>query len=428
MSVRKRDRRRHRVLAGAAIMGLPLLLSACASNESPTTSAGDATSNDSLTEGTGEAIATENSSPLVIGVNLPLSGGAGNLGNLNLAGIELAVDDVNSRGGIDGRELQLVTVDNESVGATAASLAERLIDQDQVIAIIGSADSGTSLAVAEVINDLEVPQIATQPSSLEFAKPFPWSFRVQTDGSGFYRFNTQRLAEIEGATKQALVVTTQTYGQEAKANLPEVAEEFGVDFVDVWEIEPGTTNLDSVAAEIKGSGAEAIQEYNFDATSSVAFFQARRAQDLTIPTMVSGAVVPSLLEALSPEDLSAEMNYRAGPFWWDPEGNPEAAAFRDLYASQSDEELPDDPSGILFGYTAAQVLIEGLQNAEFTGDVESDRAALRDALEGISEMPIPMGSGDATASFSAEEHDVLHAAEHGVYTKVVDGVPIPVEE
>lgn len=378
---------------------------------------------DEPTSGSGD----DGGDPIKIGVNLPLTGSAGNIGSLNLEGVELAAEEINDAGGVNGRPIELVTVDNTSTGGTAATLTERLALQDEVLAVVGSGDSGTSLAIADVANDLEIPQFATQPSSHEFDQPFEWSFRTQADGLGVYEFNTSRLAEVDGATRHALVVTTQTYGQEAKAALPDIAPEHGVEIVGTWEISPGTTNLNSVVSEILASGADAIQEYNFDTTSAVAFFQARRDQGLTVPTAVSGALITGLLQTLSPTDLSAEMNYRAGPFWWDPEGNAEAARFAELYEETHGESLGEDPSGIVFGYTTLYLLLNALQNIELTDDIEADRAALRDALEDLQDVPIPMGSGDATATLGPDDHTVLVATEHGIFTRIVDGQAVPAE-
>lgn len=83
---------------------------------------------------------TKGGDTIKIGVNLELSGAVASYGTSELSGIELAVEEINAAGGVDGKELELVKVDNKSEPAEATSAALKLITQDKVIAIIGAAD------------------------------------------------------------------------------------------------------------------------------------------------------------------------------------------------------------------------------------------------------------------------------------------------
>ena len=69
-----------------------------------------------------------------IGVNLELSGQVASYGTSELAGIELAVDEINAAGGSEGKEIELVKIDNKSDAAEATSAAIRLTTQDKVVA------------------------------------------------------------------------------------------------------------------------------------------------------------------------------------------------------------------------------------------------------------------------------------------------------
>jgi branched-chain amino acid transport system substrate-binding protein len=100
-----------------------------------------------------------------IGVNLELSGAVASYGTSELSGIELAVEEINAEGGIDGKEIELVKVDNKSDPAEATSAAIRLTTQDKVVAIIGAATSGATVAQAQIANDNETPLITPSGTS-----------------------------------------------------------------------------------------------------------------------------------------------------------------------------------------------------------------------------------------------------------------------
>ncbi|KJE27738.1 receptor ligand binding region family protein [Geobacillus kaustophilus] len=93
-----------------------------------------------------------------IGANLELSGGVASYGQSIAEGLDLALEEINKEG-INGKKLELVKVDNKSEAAEATNGTIKLISQDKVVAIIGSATSTNTLAQVQVANDNKVPLI-----------------------------------------------------------------------------------------------------------------------------------------------------------------------------------------------------------------------------------------------------------------------------
>jgi branched-chain amino acid transport system substrate-binding protein len=93
-----------------------------------------------------------------IGADLELSGGVASYGQSAKEGIELAIKEINKKG-INGKKLELVTVDNKSDAAEATSGALKLVSQDKVAAIIGAATSTNTLAQVQIANGNFVPLI-----------------------------------------------------------------------------------------------------------------------------------------------------------------------------------------------------------------------------------------------------------------------------
>ncbi|WP_160724496.1 ABC transporter substrate-binding protein [Bacillus sp. USDA818B3_A] len=100
----------------------------------------------------------EKEGTIKIGANLELSGGVASYGQSAKEGIELAIEEINKEG-IDGKKLELVTVDNKSDAAEATSGALKLATQDKVVAMIGAATSTNTLAQVQIAQDNNIPLI-----------------------------------------------------------------------------------------------------------------------------------------------------------------------------------------------------------------------------------------------------------------------------
>ncbi|HEV2827618.1 MAG TPA: ABC transporter substrate-binding protein [Pyrinomonadaceae bacterium] len=104
-----------------------------------------------------------NSGPIVIGYYGDLSGRTSNFGQSTKNGVEMAADEINKAGGIDGRQITILSEDDEGRPEKAATVVTKLIDQDRVVALLGEVASGNTLAAAPKAQAARVPMIS--PSS-----------------------------------------------------------------------------------------------------------------------------------------------------------------------------------------------------------------------------------------------------------------------
>lgn len=109
----------------------------------------------------GPAFAAE---PYKIGGLLETSGFIATLGNPGLEGARLAVEQVNAEGGINGRPLELVNINTESDETKAVTAAKRLIEHEQVLAIVGAMSSGSSFAIIDTVQRAKMPLVANGAS------------------------------------------------------------------------------------------------------------------------------------------------------------------------------------------------------------------------------------------------------------------------
>ena len=105
------------------------------------------------------------SNEIKIGANFEMTGNVANYGNATLDGLKLAIKEANDAGGINGKKINLVTVDNKSEASEAVNAATKLISDDKVKVVVGPAVTANVMAESQVATDNKVPIIAPAATS-----------------------------------------------------------------------------------------------------------------------------------------------------------------------------------------------------------------------------------------------------------------------
>jgi len=197
--------------------------------------------------------------PLRVGSILSVTGPAAFLGEDMKAGLQLAVEEINAAGGINGRKIAWTFYDTESQTQKAISATRRLISQDKVEVILSGGNmSGIALAMAPLVEAAKVPFISSE-GALAIVTPVAerrWVFKSTVDDGDVL----DRIADYldkKQIKKVALLADTSGFGQGAvtqmklvgpKRNLDVVYESFG----------PADTDMMPQLTRIRDSGAGAI--------------------------------------------------------------------------------------------------------------------------------------------------------------------------
>lgn len=120
------------------------------------------------------AACARDASPVVIGAAGPWTE---SYGEMDKRGVELAVEEINARGGVRGRPLRVIERDDQGDGSRAAQIAADYLDNRSVVAVVGHVTSGAMMAAARIY-DHGLPAIATSASSPDLSGISPWVFRV----------------------------------------------------------------------------------------------------------------------------------------------------------------------------------------------------------------------------------------------------------
>lgn len=148
------------------------------------------------------------SAPIVLGAAGPWTE---EYGAMNRRGIELALDELNSRAGDGSPRVQVIFRDDAGDGMRAASIAQEFVDRRDIVGVIGHVNSGAMVAAARVY-DGHLPAVATTASTPALTGISPWTFRVissdSTNGLEIARFVMRR-----GRRRAAILYENNAYGR-----------------------------------------------------------------------------------------------------------------------------------------------------------------------------------------------------------------------
>jgi branched-chain amino acid transport system substrate-binding protein len=116
--------------------------------------------------------------PIRVGALVSLTGGGAINGYNDLAGVKMAIGEINAKGGVGGRNIELVIADDQSDPTMAVNEARRLASSEKVDLVIGPLSSQLTLAVVPIFNEAKLAQISTSGSSLLTPEFTPYGFSM----------------------------------------------------------------------------------------------------------------------------------------------------------------------------------------------------------------------------------------------------------
>ena len=163
-----------------------------------------------------------------IGVNQPLTGVVAAAGNMVTAGTKIAAEQINAKGGILGKKLELIIEDNKSNPTEAAAVAEKLITRDKVPALVGAWSSTYTLAVMPKLLEYQVPMVVETSSADKITTlGNPYIFRISptngTEAKSFARF-----VEPLGIKKADFLTVNNDWGLGAAAEFGKMLKDKGL--------------------------------------------------------------------------------------------------------------------------------------------------------------------------------------------------------
>ena len=317
------------------------------------------------------------SKTIKVGVNLELSGGVASYGESLENGIDIAVDEINKAGGVKGKKLEIIKVDNKSEAAEATNGAIKLTSQDKVTAIIGAATSGDTVAQAQIANDTKTilltpsgtsPNVTVGDNGKLNEFVFRTSFIDPFQGIVAANFATKELNLKNAAI---FADSASDYAKGLAASFKETYEKAGGKVVAEEAYVAKDTDFRATLTRIKAKNPEFIFIPGYYEEVGLIVKQARE-MGITVPLMgADGWDSPKLVELAGADALNNTFitNHYTSE---DPDKNIQK--FVTTYKEKFKGESPNAFNAL--GYDTVYLLADAIERAGST-----DTAKIKEALE-----------------------------------------------
>jgi branched-chain amino acid transport system substrate-binding protein len=323
--------------------------------------------------------ASAHAQTLKIGAPQPMTGPDAPFGDKFKKAYSLAVEEINAAGGIDGKKLEVLIEDHQAKNALAATVAEKLITQDQVLILTGGRASGQAVEIASVAQRLKTPYLVDHPSAdIITAKGFEWVFRNNPTGSIYPQAFNRFITEVPGAMpKSAAVIYDNTvFGKTIANSAMQFLKSKGVPIVADEAYPVNTLDFKPLMTKVKATSPDYFLMVAVSTTDAILL--TRHAKEIGLRPRAFVGFGGGFGVADFPKQLGplAE-NVFSSAAWSGNPNDPEVKAFYEKFVkryaiSPKEHEVE--------GYSAIYIIADAMKRAKLTGKVEADREAIRQAL------------------------------------------------
>ncbi|WP_158816221.1 ABC transporter substrate-binding protein [Methylocapsa sp. S129] len=298
-------------------------------------------------------------------------------------GWQLALDEINAKGGVDGKKLEVISKDDGGKPADAVTQANELVSNDGVVMLAGTFFSNIGLAVSDFAKQKKIPFLAAEPltDAITWSKGNRYTFRLRPANYEQAAMLAEQAAKLP-AKKWATIAPNYEYGQSAVAVFKKLLSEKRPDIQWVGEQWPPQGKIDAgaVAEAIAKTEPEAILVVTFgpDLVKLVREGNTRGLfKDRSVVGFLTGE--PEYLDPLKDETPEG---WIVTGYPWNAVTIPDHAAFLKAYQ----DKYNDYPRlGSVVGYSTLKAAAAILAKAKST-----DSEKLVDAAEGIA-VDTPFG-------------------------------------
>jgi len=203
-----------------------------------------------------------------VGAILAVTGGASWLGSPEAKTLEMLVEETNAAGGIDGHPVELIIKDSQASAEKAISFAKQLIEEEQVLAIVGPSTSGESMAIKDICQEGQTILLSCAAAETIVDPVASYVFKTPQKDSyaAIWIFKTM---QDMGISKIGVVVGNTGFGNGGKAQLEKYAPEHGIEIAIAEVYDRAATDLTGVLTKLKAQGVEAVVNWSIVPAQSI---------------------------------------------------------------------------------------------------------------------------------------------------------------
>jgi branched-chain amino acid transport system substrate-binding protein len=308
-----------------------------------------------------------------IGVITSLSGAQAAFGEAHKAGYSIALDDINAKGGVLGKKIELDFYDDQSKPDQAVQGVSKLLDQDHVSMLIGAYSSENTKAIINPVISHQVPLIIpTATADNVMDSKSPWVFRICAGATDYARAMIEFLKHNGNPKTMAIVYEKTNFGQANMEAMKEAAQAAGINLVAVEQYEAKAPDYKAVLRRVKDKNPDVIYfcSYLLDATTLM-----RQSQEVDLNVKYFTAAGTGFAAAEFPTSKGAGKNaeFTLSVSQWLPEAPwPGSKEFDAEYFKRTGAH-PQYHG--MQAYASLMTMVQAINNAKST-----DPAKVRDAL------------------------------------------------
>ena len=327
---------------------------------------------------------------ITIGQTMAYSGPASAYGTIGRAEAAYFAK-VNAEGGINGRQIRMLSLDDGYSPPKTVELTRRLVEQEQVLLLFSSLGTSPNVAVHKYLNANRVPQLFIASTGMQWNDPqnFPWTIALAPNQKTNIADQVKYLVRHYPNARVAVLYENTDFGREYRAVLKQLLGDAAQRMI-VGEAayETSDPSVDTQIIALKGTGADTF--FNFS-TAKFAAQAIRKIYDIGWrPLHFMPSAVASIATVLKPAGLEKSIGLIADAYWKDPTDPQwkDDVAVREYLAWLKRYYPEGDVSEIqnVFGYSAAQLMVHVLRQC---GDDLTRDNIIRQATH-LKELQLPM--------------------------------------
>ncbi|MBC8209254.1 MAG: ABC transporter substrate-binding protein [Desulfobulbaceae bacterium] len=333
-----------------------------------------------------------------VGAILAVTGGASFLGGPEARTLEMLVEELNAKGGINGDKIELILKDSAASPEKAISFAKQLIEEEQVLAIIGPSTSGEAMKIKNISEQGKTPLLSCAAAEVIVNPVASYVFKTPQSDSLAAKKIFMEMNRM-GISKIAVLTGNTGFGNAGKGQLLKIAPEFGIEVVESEVYDKKATDLSAVVAKIRANkDVQAVINWSIVPAQAIVVKNMRQA-GWDVPLFQSHGF--GNIKYVEAAGVAAEgIIFPAGRLLIAdslPADHPQAALLNS-YVSEYESRYKETAS--TFGghaYDAFTILVKAIETAG------NDRVKVRAAVENLQGFA---GTG-GVFNFSATDHNGL---------------------
>jgi branched-chain amino acid transport system substrate-binding protein len=333
-----------------------------------------------------------------VGAVLAVTGPASFLGGPEANTLEMLVEEVNAKGGINGRKVELFLKDTAGSPEKAISMAKQLLEEQQVVAVLGPSTSGETMSLKKIFEDARTPLISCAAAEAIVDPVASYVFKTPQNDSYAARKIFMEMNNL-GVSKIAVLVDNSGFGKAGREQILKIAPEYRIEIVEAEVYDAKATDLSAIVAKIKANPAvQGVINWSVVPAQSIVVKNIRQAA-WNVPIFQSHGF--GNIKYVDAAGAAAEgVIFPAGRLLMAdllPDGHPQKAL---LVKYVKDYETRYKETASTFGGHGYDAFMIFQKAATIAG---SDKDKIRDAIEGLKDLP---GTG-GVYNFSPTDHNGL---------------------